>query len=74
MVTTKQNNFLTYRDYVINVTWLECMEQTNDDSRGIYAGFKPNRISFYLLLLQTGRHDELQDAMFKDMEKYRIVK
>ena len=39
---------------------------------GIYAGFKPNRISFYLLLLQTGRIDELEDTMFKDMEEYRI--
>jgi hypothetical protein len=49
------------------------MEQKTNDSRGIYAGFKPNRISLYLLLLQTGRLDELQEAMFKDMEKYRIV-
>ena len=36
---------------------------------GLYAGIKPNRISLYLLLLQTNRLDELESKLINDMEK-----
>jgi hypothetical protein len=39
---------------------------------GLYAGIKPNRISLYLLLLQTNRLDELESKLINDMEKDRI--
>jgi hypothetical protein len=39
---------------------------------GLYAGIKPNRISLYLLLLQTNRLDELESKLISDMEKDRI--
>ena len=39
---------------------------------GLYAGIKPNRISLYLLLLQTNRLDKLESKLISDMEKDRI--
>ena len=39
--------------------------------RGIIAGYDPNRISLYLLLLNTGRLEELNEVLYKDMEKYK---
>ena len=43
-------------------------------NRGLIAGYEPNRISFYILLLTTNRLDELYDVLFKDMMKYKIDK
>jgi hypothetical protein len=40
--------------------------------RGLYAGYEPNRISFYLLCLQTGRLVDLEKALWKDMAQYKI--
>ena len=45
----------------------------NNQNRGLVAGYKPNRISLYILLLSSGRLDELADVFYKDMEKYKIV-
>tara|TARA_R110000744_G_scaffold40374_6_gene91599 strand:+ start:248 stop:412 length:165 start_codon:yes stop_codon:yes gene_type:complete len=42
------------------------------DKQGLLAGYKPNRISLYLIMLQTGRHTELKDMLYTDMEKYKI--
>ena len=39
---------------------------------GVYHGYKPNRLSLYLLYLNTGRYDDLRECLVKDMEKYRI--
>jgi hypothetical protein len=39
--------------------------------RGLIAGYKPNRISFYILLLTTNRLQELFDVLYKDMEEYK---
>ena len=39
--------------------------------RGLIAGYKPNRISYYILLIQTGRINELVEVLYKDMEQYR---
>ena len=38
---------------------------------GLIAGYKPNPISFYILLLHSGRLDELLEKLYKDMEPYR---
>ena len=38
---------------------------------GLVAGYKPNPISFYILLLQCGRLDELLKKLYKDMEIYK---
>ena len=40
-------------------------------NRGLIAGYKPNRISFYILLIQTGRINELVKVLYKDMEQYK---
>ena len=44
----------------------------NDGRRGIIAGYKPNRLSLYILMLATGRDDELMKTLYKDMEEYKI--
>ena len=38
---------------------------------GLIAGYVPNRISLYILMLTTGRLDELMELLYKDMEKYK---
>ena len=38
---------------------------------GLIAGYKPNRISLYILLIQTGRINELLEVLYKDMEQYK---
>ena len=38
--------------------------------RGLIAGYNPNRISLYILMLTTGRLDELMEVLYKDMEAY----
>jgi hypothetical protein len=39
--------------------------------RGLIAGYKPNRISFYITLLSAGRIEMLEEVLWKDMEKYK---
>jgi len=39
---------------------------------GLIAGYEPNRISLYILLLECDRIDELREALYKDMGKYKI--
>ena len=43
-----------------------------DEKKGLISGYKPNRISLYLLLLNTGRTHELDKLLWKDMEEYKI--
>ena len=38
---------------------------------GLIAGYVPNRISLYILMLTTGRLDELMEVLYMDMEPYR---
>jgi len=38
---------------------------------GLVAGYKPNRISFYILLLGAGRLDMLMKVLYEDMEPYK---
>lgn len=42
------------------------------EERGLCAGYVPNRLSLYLLMLNSGRLKELESCIIKDMEKYRI--
>tara|TARA_Y100001963_G_scaffold54780_1_gene76656 strand:- start:3223 stop:3396 length:174 start_codon:yes stop_codon:yes gene_type:complete len=44
---------------------------SNTKGKGLIVGYKPNRLSFYILMLQTNRLDMLHDALWKDMEKYK---
>ena len=39
--------------------------------RGLIRGYKPNRISLYILMLQTNRLDMLKDVLWSDMEEYK---
>ena len=49
-------------------------EEIKGTKRGLIAGYKPNRISLYILMLTTGRLDELADLLYKDMEPYKEEK
>ena len=49
---------------------MEEIESTK--GKGLIAGYEPNRLSLYILLLQTDRLDMLQDTLWKDMEQYKI--
>ena len=40
-------------------------------NRGLIAGYKPNRISLYILLLSVGRLEDLSEILYKDMQKYK---
>ena len=51
---------------------LKNWDKVVDDRRGIIAGYKPNRLSLYILMLATGRDDELMKTLYKDMEEYKI--
>ena len=46
-------------------------EVKEEKKRGLIAGYKPNRISLYILLIQTGRVNELLEVLYKDMEQYK---
>ena len=39
--------------------------------RGLIAGYKPNKISLYILLLESRRIDTLEEVLWNDMEKYK---
>ena len=39
--------------------------------RGLVAGYEPNKLSLYILLLESRRLDELYNLLWKDMEKYK---
>ena len=41
-------------------------------AKGLINGYEPNRISFYITLLISGRQDYLLEVLHKDMEKYKI--
>ena len=45
-----------------------------DSNIGLVADYKPNRVSFYILLLASGRTDQLMEVLYKDMEKYKVEK
>jgi|10_taG_2_1085330.scaffolds.fasta_scaffold77431_2 hypothetical protein len=47
-------------------------EEVTSKKRGLIAGYEPNRISLYILLLHSGRQDELLEILYKDMEQYKI--
>jgi|6_EtaG_2_1085325.scaffolds.fasta_scaffold190798_2 hypothetical protein len=47
-------------------------EIIKDKKRGLVAGYKPNRISLYILMLSSGRYEELMEVFYKDMEEYKL--
>jgi len=48
------------------------MAEVDNKKIGLIAGYEPNRISLYILLLHSGRQDELLEILYKDMEQYKI--
>ena len=48
-------------------------EIKDSKKRGIIAGYEPNRISLYVLMLSAGRNEELMDLLMHDMEEYKIA-
>ena len=53
-------------------SWDEMKMRTDAEDRGLIAGYKPNRLSFYLVMYLSGRNDEMIQQMWKDMEKYKV--
>ena len=49
---------------------MEEIESTK--GRGLVAGYEPNKLSLYILLLESRRLEELYNLLWKDMEKYKI--
>ena len=49
---------------------MEEIESTK--GRGLVAGYEPNKLSLYILLLESRRLDELYNLLWKDMEEYKI--
>ena len=47
-------------------------EVISNKKLGLIAGYEPNIISLYILLLECGRIDELREKLYKDMEEYKI--
>ena len=39
--------------------------------KGLIAGYKPNKLSLYILLLESRRLEELYNLLWKDMEEYK---
>ena len=48
------------------------MPEVDNKKIGLIAGYEPNRISLYILLLHSNREEELLEILYKDMEKYKI--
>ena len=55
-----------------NTKRLKEIDKNVGHNLGLVADYKPNRISFYILLLASGRIDQLREVLYKDMEKYRV--
>jgi len=49
---------------------MEEIESTK--GRGLIAGYEPNKLSLYILLLESRRLDELYNLLWKDMEEYKL--
>ena len=47
-------------------------EVKSNKNRGLIAGYEPNKLSLYIILISSDRIDELNDLLWKDMEKYKI--
>ncbi len=43
----------------------------SETSKGLIKGYKPNKLSVYILLLQAGRLDQLSDLLWKDMQEFK---
>ena len=54
-----------------NTKRLKEIDKNVGQNLGLVADYKPNRISFYILLLASGRTDQLLEVLYKDMERYR---
>ena len=49
------------------------LEEIRDSGKlGLITGYKPNRISLYIMLLVAGRSETLMELLYNDMEKYKI--
>ena len=53
---------------MFHLVWL----QNSKMAKGLIKGYEPNRISFYITLLVSGREDDLLEVLYKDMQEYKI--
>ena len=58
--------------YDINKVIGVLSKEPDNNKKGLIHGYKPNRLSLYILLINTGRIDELVKILYKDMEKYKL--
>ena len=46
--------------------------ESTKKKNGLIQGYEPNKISFYIILLNSNRLDELNECLWNDMQKYKI--
>ena len=46
--------------------------ESTKNKNGLIQGYEPNKISFYIILLNSNRLDELNECLWNDMQKYKI--
>ena len=51
---------------------MEKMTEIKGKKIGLIKGYEPNRLSLYILMLESRRLDELYETLWKDMEKYKV--
>ena len=60
--------------FSVEIDAMKFEEIKETKKRGLIAGYEPNRISLYILMLESGRGEELMELLWKDMEKYKEEK
>ena len=58
--------------FIVEVDAMKFEEIKDSKKRGLIAGYEPNRISLYILMLGSGRNEELLELLYNDMEIYKI--
>ena len=51
------------------------MKQVIDSTKknnGLISGYEPNKISLYIILLNSNRLEELNECLWNDMQKHKI--
>ena len=53
---------------MFHLVWLQSPRM----GQGLISGYKPNRISLYLMYLYSDRLEELERVLLEDMVEYKI--
>ena len=59
--------------FSVDIDAMKFEELKDSKKRGLIAGYEPNRISLYVLMLSAGRNEELMELLMHDMQKHKIA-